>query len=92
MVDHTPSCVHFCKKEHMQEGSWLLCIFFYNHNYQGGTGKFIYKASILGNKQLLSNIIDCKATQVLHITRIAFLADSVISCSNYPAILCIIAI
>ena len=46
----------------MQERAWLLCIFFSNHNYQGGTGEFIYKALILGNKQLLSNMIDHKAT------------------------------
>ena len=29
---------------------------------QGGKGEFMYKASILGNKQLLSNMIDRKAT------------------------------
>ena len=46
----------------MQEGVWLLYIFFCNHNYQGGTGEFIYKALILGNKQLLSNMIDHEAT------------------------------
>ena len=45
----------------MQEGTWLLCIFFCNHNYQGGTGEYIYKALIIGNKQLLLNMIDCKA-------------------------------
>ena len=39
-------------------------VFFHNHNYQGDIGKFIYKASIIGNKQLLTNMIDCKATQV----------------------------
>ena len=39
---------------------------FHNHNYQGGTGKFIYKASILENKQLPSNMIDHEATQVPH--------------------------
>ena len=49
----------FCKKKRI---NGLLCIFFYTHNYQGGTGEFIYGASILGNKQLLSNKIDCKAT------------------------------
>ena len=52
----------FCKTKRMQEGVWLLCIFFCNHNYQEGTGKFMYKASILGNKQLPSNMIDYKAT------------------------------
>ena len=46
----------------MQEGVWLLYIFFCNHNYQGDTGEFIYKASILANKQLLSNMMDCEAT------------------------------
>ena len=29
---------------------------------QGGTGEFMYKALILGNKQLLSNIIDHEAS------------------------------
>ena len=43
---------------------------------QGGTGEFMYKASILSIKQLLSNMIDCEATQVPHTTRIAFLTDS----------------
>ena len=62
----------------MQEEAWLLYIFFYNHNYQGGTGKFIYKALILDNKQLLSNMIDYKATQVPYTTRITFFADSYI--------------
>ena len=46
------------KKEHSQ------CTFFHNHNYQGGTSKFIYKALILDNKQLLSNTIDHEATPV----------------------------
>ena len=45
----------------MQEGAWSLYIF-HNHNYQGATGRFIYKASILDNKQLLANMIDHKAT------------------------------
>ena len=76
----------------MQEGAWSLYIFFHNHNYQGGTGKFTNKASILDNKQLFSNIIDCKATQVLCTTRIAIIADSYIFYSHVPAILCIIAI
>ena len=35
-----------------------------NYNKQEGTDKFIYTPSILDNKQLLSNMIDCKATQV----------------------------
>ena len=30
---------------------------------QGGTGEFMYKASILGNKLLLSNMMDREATQ-----------------------------
>ena len=69
----------------------MLCIFFCNHNYQEGTGGFIYKALILGNKQLLSNMIDHKTMQVPFTTRIAFLADTYIFYSNYPANLCIVA-
>ena len=46
----------------MQERAWLLCIFFYYHNYQRGTAEFIYKALILSNKQFLSNMLDYKAT------------------------------
>ena len=76
----------------MQEGAWSLYIFFHNHKYQGGTGNFIYKASILDNKQLLLNMVDYKATQVPYTTKIAFLADSYILSLNYPTILCIIAI
>ena len=76
----------------MQERAKLLYIFFHNHNYQGGSGKFIYKASILDNKQLLSNIIDHKATQVPHTTRNAFLMHGYVFCSKHPTILCIIAI
>ena len=76
----------------MQEGVGWLYIFFQNHNYLGGTGKFIYKASIVDNRQLLSNMIDHEAAQVPYTTRNAFLADSYIFCSNHPAILCIIAI
>ena len=64
----------------MQEGEWLLYTFLHGHNYQGGTGKFIYRALILDNKQLLSNMIDHEATQVPHTTRIVFLADSYIFC------------
>ena len=45
----------------MQEGAWPLFIFFCSNIFQGGTGEFIYKASILGDKQLLSNMIDCEA-------------------------------
>ena len=37
---------------------------FHNHNYQGGIVN-LGKSSILGNEQLLSNMIDCKATQTL---------------------------
>ena len=76
----------------MQHRAWSLYIFFHNHNYQGGTGEFIYKASILDNIQLLSNMIDFEATQVPHITRNVFLAESYIFRSHHPAILCIIAI
>ena len=70
----------------------MLCIFFCNHNYQRDIGKFIYRALILGNKQLLPNMIHRIATKVLYTTRITFLADSNIFCSNYPVIFCIIAI
>ena len=86
LITPLPSCKHFCKKKHMQEGVWLLYIFFHNHSCQGGTGKFIYKASILDSKQLLSNIIDHKARQVPYPTRIA---DSYVFCSNHSAILSI---
>ena len=43
-IDHAPACIYFCKKKCIQERIWLH-ISFHNHNYQGGTGKFIYKAS-----------------------------------------------
>ena len=36
-----------------------------NYNKQEGTGIFIYTPSMLDNKQLLSNMIDRKATQVI---------------------------
>ena len=54
-IDHTLSCMHSCKKKCMQEGAWSLYIFFQNHNYQEGTGNFIYKALILDSKWLFSN-------------------------------------
>ena len=38
--------------------------FLSNYNKQKDTGKFIYTPSISDNKQLLSNMIDRKATQV----------------------------
>ena len=60
----------------MQEGAWSLYIFFYDHNYQEDTGKFIYKASILDNKQLLSNMTHHKAPQVPYTSIITFLTDS----------------
>ena len=48
--------------------------FFDDHNYKGGSGKFICKALLLeDNKQLLLNMIDRECT-----TRIAFLADGYI--------------
>ena len=60
----------------MQEGgAWSLYIIFHDHNYQGDIGKFIYKALIVENKQLLSNMIECEATQVPYTTSIAFLTD-----------------
>ena len=37
----------------MQEGVWSLYISFQSHNTQAGTDKFVYKASILDEKQLL---------------------------------------
>ena len=40
------------KHKHTQEGVWMLYISFQNHNTQGGTGKFIYKPSILDEKHL----------------------------------------
>ena len=86
------SCIQFCKNKCTEEGAWSLHNFFHNYNYEGITGNFIYKALILDNKQLLSNMIDCKATQVPYTTRISFITDSYIFCSNFPAILCIIAI
>ena len=52
-----PSCLHFCKKKRTQGGAWSLYIFLHNHNYQRGAGKFIYKALILDNKQLLLYMI-----------------------------------
>ena len=61
-INHAPSCVYFCKRKHMQERAWLLCIFCCNHNYQERTGEFIHKALILGNKQLFSNMVDREAT------------------------------
>ena len=91
-IYHAPYCVHFCKNKHMQEGAWSLYIFFHSHNYQGGTGKLIYKTLILDHKRLLSYMVDHKATQVLYTTRIVFLTDNYIFCSNFTAILCIIAI
>ena len=57
-----------------------------------GTGKFISKALVIGNKPLLSNMIDHKATQAPNTSRIAFLEGNYIFCSNFPAILCIIVI
>ena len=48
-----------CKKGH---GCFAFSSVITIINYQGGTGEFIYKASIIGNKQLLSNTIDHVAT------------------------------
>ena len=47
MCQSCPFLHAFC----MQEGAWSLYIFFQNHNYQGGTGNFTYKASILAGQQ-----------------------------------------
>ena len=48
----------------MQEGAWSLYISFQNHNTQEGTGKVIYKPSVLDEKQLHSNRIDREAIKV----------------------------
>ena len=47
---------------YLRRGVMAVDIFFYNHHYLGGTGKFIYKALILDNKQLPSSMIGYKAT------------------------------
>ena len=78
-------------KKCAQEKVWWLYIFFHNHNYLGGTGKFIYKALILDMRQFLSSITDCEATQIPQLvcvsafsltiaTNILFLSESVFSC------------
>ena len=83
----TPLLAYIFAKRNLHKG---CTFFFHNYNYQGDTGKCINKVAILDNKQLLSNMIGCEATQVPYTTRIAFLRDSYTFCSNYPAILCII--
>ena len=88
-IDHAPSYIHFCKKKRMQEVTWSLYVFFHNQNYQGGTSKV--NASILDNKQLLSNMLDHKATQVPYTSIIAFNTDSYVFCSSFSAIYSIIA-
>ena len=45
--------------------------FLVNYNKQEGTGKFIYTPLILDNKQLLSNMIDCKCLQKIFYPTIA---------------------
>ena len=47
---------------YVRKGMMAVDIFFYNHHYLEGIGKFIYKALILDNKQLPSGMIDCEAT------------------------------
>ena len=64
MHDHATSCIPFCKKETYSRRGVVAVHFFHNHNYQGSTGKFINKALILVNRQLLSSMIDHEATQV----------------------------
>ena len=93
-IDHTPSCIHFCKRKHTQEGTWSLYIFLHNHNYQEDTGKFIYRTLILDNKQLLSNMICNAKSQKCHTSPelSSLQIHSYTFYSNYPAILCIIAI
>ena len=80
-VYQAPSCVHFCKKKHTQEG-----MFFQNHNYQGGTGKYTRLRYQTTNSSS-QHMMDREATQVPYTTSIVFLADSYIFCSNFPAIL-----
>ena len=70
----------------------MLYIFFHNHNYQGGAGKFISKALILDNKQLISNMIDCEATQVpLSPELLSSQIATYILYSNYPVTLYLVA-
>ena len=73
--DHAYLAYIFVKRS-VHQKELVTEIFFRNHNYQGGIGKFIYEASILDNKQPLSYLIDHKATQVPHTTSIAFLTDN----------------
>ena len=54
-----------------------MYILFQNYNKQEGTGKYTYNPSILDNKQLLSNMVNHKATQ----------AFAKIFGLNYPTIL-----
>ena len=49
----------FCKKKRTQNGR-DFCAF--SSVITGGTGEFMYKASILGNKLLFSNMTDREAT------------------------------
>ena len=60
----TPLLAHIFVKRNVRKKGRGCCalIFFCNYNYQGGTGEFIYKASIIGNTQLLSHTIDREAT------------------------------
>ena len=52
-------CKSVCKRD------TVAVHFIPNNNKQEGTGIFIYTPSILDNKQLLSNMVDHKATQVI---------------------------
>ena len=61
----------------MQEGAWLLYIFFHIHNFIREV-----QVLILDNKQLVSNMIDREATQIPYTTRIVFLTDSYVVLSN----------
>ena len=60
----------FCK----QEGAWSLYNFFYNHNYQEGTGNFTFKALILAGQQKALYHQNYLARKQLYIL-----------CSNHPA-------
>ena len=84
--------VNIFVKAKYARGAWSLYIFFHNHNYLGGTGKFIYKASILDNKQLLSNIDRSQSyTSTIHHQN-CLPCRQLYICSNYPVILCITTI
>ena len=87
-----PFLAYIFVKRNIHKKGVVAVHFFHNHNHQGGTGKFLQGFNIIDNKPLLSSMIDYEAAQVSHTTRIALLPDSCMFCSNFPAILRIIAI